>query len=69
VSAAENVGIPLPIVGTPSRVREERVAMMLAIVGLAEHAAHDEALIDLADEVIRLEDGHVAAGPPEPARP
>jgi putative ABC transport system ATP-binding protein len=31
-------------------------------------ATHDEALMDLADEVIRLEDGHVAAGP-EPPRP
>ena len=123
LSAAENVGIPLRIAGTPSRVRDERVATMLAIVGLAEHAAHrpgelsggqqqrvaiaralagrpqlliadeptsqldletgrqimrlmltvlhsegitalvathDEALIDLADEVIRLEDGRVA---------
>ena len=123
LSAAENVGIPLRIAGTPSRVREERVATMLAIVGLAEHAAHrpgelsggqqqrvaiaralagrpqlliadeptsqldletgrqimrllltvvhsegitalvathDEALIDLADEIIRLEDGRVA---------
>jgi putative ABC transport system ATP-binding protein len=122
LSAAENVGIPLRITGTPSRDREERVATMLAIVGLSEHAAHrpselsggqqqriaiaralagspklliadeptsqldletgrqimrllltvvrsegitalvathDEALIDLADEVLRLEDGHV----------
>ena len=122
LSAAENVGIPLRIAGTPSRGRDERVATMLAIVGLAEHAAHrpgelsggqqqrvaiaralagrpqlliadeptsqldletgrqimrllltvvhsegitalvathDEALIDLADEVIRLEDGRV----------
>jgi putative ABC transport system ATP-binding protein len=124
LSAAENVGIPLRITGTPSRVREERVARMLAIVGLSEHAAHrpnelsggqqqriaiaralagrpelliadeptsqldletgrqimrllltvvraegitalvathDEALIDLADEVLRLEDGRVAS--------
>jgi len=123
LSAAENVGIPLRIAGTPSRVRDERVATMLAIVGLAGHAAHrpaelsggqqqrvaiaralagrpqlliadeptsqldletgrqimrllltvvrsegitalvathDDALIDLADEVIRLEDGRVA---------
>jgi putative ABC transport system ATP-binding protein len=122
LSAAENVGIPLRIAGTPTRERDERVATMLAIVGLAEHAAHrpgelsggqqqrvaiaralagrpqlliadeptsqldletgrqimrllltvvhsegitalvathDEALIDLADEVIRLEDGGV----------
>ena len=124
LSAAENVGVPLRITGTPSRVREERVATMLSIVGLLEHAAHrpnelsggqqqriaiaralagspklliadeptsqldletgrqimrllltvvrsegitalvathDEALIDLADEVLRLEDGHVVA--------
>jgi putative ABC transport system ATP-binding protein len=123
LSAAENVGVPLRITGTQSRVREDRVATMLAIVGLTEHAAHrpnelsggqqqriaiaralagspklliadeptsqldletgrqimrllltvvrseritalvathDEALIDLADEVLRLEDGHIA---------
>ena len=122
LSAAENVGIPLRITGAQSRVREDRVATMLAIVGLSEHAAHrpnelsggqqqriaiaralagspklliadeptsqldletgrqimrllltvvrsegitalvathDEALMDLADEVLRLEDGHV----------
>ena len=124
LSAAENVGVPLRITGTPSRAREERVATMLAIVGLSEHAAHrpdelsggqqqriaiaralagrpqlliadeptsqldletgrqimrllltvvrsegitalvathDEALIDLADDVVRLEDGHIAS--------
>ena len=124
LSAAENVGVPLRITSTPSRVREERVATMLSIVGLSEHAAHrpnelsggqqqriaiaralagspnlliadeptsqldletgrqimrllltvvrsegitalvathDEALIDLADDVLRLEDGHVVA--------
>jgi putative ABC transport system ATP-binding protein len=124
LSAAENVGIPLRITGTPSRDREARVATMLAIVGLSEHAAHrpselsggqqqriaiaralagspklliadeptsqldletgrqimrllltvvrsegitalvathDEALIDLADEILRLEDGHVTS--------
>ena len=122
LSAAENVGIPLRINGASARAREQRVATMLAIVGLSEHAAHrpnelsggqqqrvaiaralagspklliadeptsqldletgrqimrllltvvrsegitalvathDEALIDLADEVVRLEDGHV----------
>ena len=127
LSAAENVGIPLRITATPARAREERVATMLAIVGLSEHAAHrpdelsggqqqriaiaralagrpelliadeptsqldletgrqimrllltvvrsegitalvathDEALIDLADEVLRLEDGRVQAGGP-----
>jgi putative ABC transport system ATP-binding protein len=123
LSAAENVGIPLRITGTPSADREQRVAMMLEIVGLSEHAAHrpdelsggqqqriaiaralagrpqlliadeptsqldletgrqimrllltvvrsegitalvathDEALMDLADEIIRLEDGQIA---------
>jgi putative ABC transport system ATP-binding protein len=122
LSAAENVGIPLRINGTSARAREQRVATMLAIVGLSGHAAHrpnelsggqqqrvaiaralagspklliadeptsqldletgrqimrllltvvqsegitalvathDEALIDLADEVVRLEDGHL----------
>jgi putative ABC transport system ATP-binding protein len=127
LSAAENVGVPLRITGTPPRAREERVATMLSVVGLSEHAAHrpdelsggqqqrvaiaralagrpelliadeptsqldletgrqimrllltvvrsegitalvathDEALIDLADSVLRLEDGRVqAAGP------
>jgi putative ABC transport system ATP-binding protein len=123
LSTAENVGIPLRITGTPSASREQRVAMMLEIVGLSEHAAHrpdelsggqqqrvaiaralagrpqlliadeptsqldletgrqimrllltvvrsegiaalvathDEALMDLADEIIRLEDGQIA---------
>jgi putative ABC transport system ATP-binding protein len=143
LSAAENVGVPLRITGTAPRAREERVATMLALVGLAEHAVHrpdelsggqqqrvaiaralagrpelliadeptsqldletgrqimrllltvvrsegitalvathDEALIDLADSVLRLEDGRVhdggpaspetgcAAGPPAPPR-
>ena len=124
LSAAENVGIPLRITGTPSADREQRVAMMLEIVGLSEHAVHrpdelsggqqqrvaiaralagrpqllvadeptsqldletgrqimrllltvvrsegitalvathDEALMDLADEIIRLEDGQIAS--------
>jgi putative ABC transport system ATP-binding protein len=122
LSAAENVGIPLRITGTPAAAREQRVATMLAIVGLSEHAAHrpgelsggqqqrvavaralagsprlliadeptsqldletgrqimrllltvvrsegitalvathDEALMDLADEVLRMEDGRI----------
>jgi len=123
LSAAENVGIPLRITGTPSANRDQRVAMMLEIVGLSEHAVHrpdelsggqqqriaiaralagrpqlliadeptsqldletgrqimrllltvvrsegitalvathDEALMDLADEILRLEDGQIA---------
>jgi putative ABC transport system ATP-binding protein len=122
LSTAENIGIPLRIVGADPRAREERVAMMLSIVGLSEHAAqrpgelsggqqqrvaiaralagspqlliadeptsqldletgrqimrllltvvrseqitalvatHDDALVDLADEVLRLEDGQI----------
>jgi putative ABC transport system ATP-binding protein len=38
LSAAENVGVPLRIAGTAPREREERVALMLSIVGLADHA-------------------------------
>jgi len=37
LSAAENVGVPLRIVGLPPREREERVRLMLDIVGLGEH--------------------------------
>jgi putative ABC transport system ATP-binding protein len=122
LSAAENVGVPLRIAGLTPAQREQRVRMMLAIVGLSEHAAqrpdelsggqqqrvaiaralagspelliadeptgqldletgrqilrllltvvrsegitaivatHDEALIDLADEVLRLGDGSI----------
>jgi putative ABC transport system ATP-binding protein len=38
LTAAENVGVPLRITGTPPRQREDRVALMLNIVGLADHA-------------------------------
>jgi putative ABC transport system ATP-binding protein len=38
LSAAENVGVPLRIAGMDPRQREERVHLMLDIVGLAEHA-------------------------------
>jgi putative ABC transport system ATP-binding protein len=38
LSAAENVGIPLRIGGAAARDREDRVELMLGIVGLAEHA-------------------------------
>ena len=125
LSAAENVGIPLRIVGMQPGERRERVAAMLALTGLSSHAAHrpnelsggqqqrvaiaralagrpalliadeptsqldletgreimrlllsvvhsegitalvathDEALIDLADQVIVLEDGLVLTG-------
>ena len=38
LSAAENVGVPLRIAGRPAREREERVRLMLDIVGLSPHA-------------------------------
>ena len=122
LSAAENVGVPLRIAGRPAREREDRVALMLDIVGLSPHAkqrpgelsggqqqrvaiaralagrpdvlladeptgqldsetakqimrllrvvvqseqvtalvaTHDPNLIDLADRVLHLEDGHI----------
>jgi putative ABC transport system ATP-binding protein len=37
LSAAENVGVPLRIAGVPAKEREARVALMLSIVGLADH--------------------------------
>ncbi|QNP65731.1 ABC transporter ATP-binding protein [Streptomyces genisteinicus] len=39
LSAAENVGVPLRLRKAEPRAREERVALMLALVGLADHAA------------------------------
>jgi putative ABC transport system ATP-binding protein len=38
LSAAENVGLPLRITGVRQRAREERVRLMLDVVGLAGHA-------------------------------
>jgi len=38
LSAAENVGVPLRISGVAPRQREERVGLMLSIVGLGDHA-------------------------------
>ena len=37
MSAAENVGVPLRMARTPTRERERRVAMLLELVGLADH--------------------------------
>lgn len=39
LSAAENVEVPLRIIGTPPAERDERVRELLAIVGLGDHAA------------------------------
>jgi putative ABC transport system ATP-binding protein len=38
LTAAENVGIPLRITGTPRAAREERVRLLLSVVGLDGHA-------------------------------
>ncbi|MER7761466.1 ABC transporter ATP-binding protein [Streptomyces sp. NPDC097619] len=39
LTAAENVGVPLRLRGADPREREERVALLLALVGLSDHAA------------------------------
>ncbi len=38
LTAAENVGVPLRLRNTPRREREERVALLLSLVGLEGHA-------------------------------
>ncbi|MET9548433.1 ABC transporter ATP-binding protein [Streptomyces sp. NPDC006627] len=38
LTAAENIGVPLRLKRTDPRAREERVALLLALVGLADHA-------------------------------
>jgi putative ABC transport system ATP-binding protein len=37
LSAAENIGVPLRIKGVSRRERDDRVRLMLAVVGLSEH--------------------------------
>jgi putative ABC transport system ATP-binding protein len=39
LTAAENVGVPMRLRKVPPREREERVALLLALVGLSDHAA------------------------------
>ncbi|MEV7088658.1 ABC transporter ATP-binding protein [Streptomyces sp. NPDC093085] len=39
LTAAENVGVPLRLRGADPRERDERVALLLALVGLTDHAA------------------------------
>jgi putative ABC transport system ATP-binding protein len=39
LTAAENVGVPMRLRKVPPREREERVALLLSLVGLADHAA------------------------------
>ncbi|NUR89758.1 MAG: ABC transporter ATP-binding protein [Nonomuraea sp.] len=38
LSAAENVGVPMRLARTPVAVREQRIKMLLALVGLEDHA-------------------------------
>ncbi|GAA1512038.1 ABC transporter ATP-binding protein [Sphaerisporangium rubeum] len=38
LSAAENVGVPMRLTRTPSGEREDRITMLLAMVGLEKHA-------------------------------
>jgi putative ABC transport system ATP-binding protein len=38
LTAAENIGVPLRLRRAPVREREERVALLLALVGLTDHA-------------------------------
>jgi len=40
ISIARQCGVPLRIAGVAPKVREERVALMLTLVGLADHARH-----------------------------
>ncbi len=39
LTAAENVGVPMRLCKVPPREREERVELLLGLVGLADHAA------------------------------
>jgi len=39
LSAAENVGVPMRLAGRPAAERDQRVAMLLELVGLGAHAA------------------------------
>jgi putative ABC transport system ATP-binding protein len=39
LSAAENVGVPMRLAKLPAATREQRVTMLLELVGLGEHAA------------------------------
>ncbi|WP_077801157.1 ABC transporter ATP-binding protein [Streptomyces sp. JHA26] len=39
LTAAENVGVPMRLRRTPPRERDERVELLLSLVGLADHAA------------------------------
>ncbi|MCX5360215.1 ABC transporter ATP-binding protein [Streptomyces sp. NBC_00124] len=39
LTAAENVGVPMRLRRTEARAREERVELLLSLVGLADHAA------------------------------
>jgi putative ABC transport system ATP-binding protein len=63
LSAAENVGVPLRIAGVAPREREERVALMLSIVGLADHARQRPG--ELSGEQQRVAIARALAGRPK----
>jgi putative ABC transport system ATP-binding protein len=64
LSAAENVGIPLRITGMAPRAREERVSLMLDIVGLAGHARQRPAELSGGQQQ-RVAIARALAGSPE----
>jgi putative ABC transport system ATP-binding protein len=64
LSAAENVGIPLRINGVSARAREERVRLMLAVVGLAEHSLQRPAELSGGQQQ-RVAIARALAGSPE----
>jgi putative ABC transport system ATP-binding protein len=64
LSAAENAGIPLRINGTSVREREERVALMLGIVGLADQARQRPAELSGGQQQ-RVAIARALAGSPE----
>ena len=74
LTAAENIEVPLRLVGTPVAERAGRVQELLESVGLSKHAAqrpdelaaivttHDPRLIGRADPLLEIADGRLAGG-------
>ena len=64
LSAAENVGVPLRIAGMAPREREDRVRLMLDIVGLGEHAKQRPAELSGGQQQ-RVANARALAGSPQ----
>jgi putative ABC transport system ATP-binding protein len=64
LSAAENVGVPLRITGTEPRAREERVRMLLSVVGLDDHTEQRPSELS-GGEQQRVAIARALAGSPE----